>query len=50
MKLLKVLISFVVGTIASVLASNVFGAFGAVLGFIVGGVAAWWGAKRVLGE
>ncbi len=50
MRLLKTLISFVVGTIASVLGSKLLGAFGAVLGFVAGGVAAWWGARRVFGE
>ncbi|MGH7607920.1 MAG: hypothetical protein ACREME_11330 [Gemmatimonadales bacterium] len=47
MKLLKTLVAFVVGTIAGVIGSKVFGPFGAVLGFIAGGVAAWWGARRM---
>ena len=47
MKLLKALVSFIVGTLVGVLGNNLFGAFGAVLGFIAGGIAAWWVARRV---
>ena len=47
MKLLKALISFIVGTIAGAVGSKLFGFFGAVLGFVAGGVAAWWVARRV---
>ena len=47
MKLLKALVSFVVGTIAGAIGSKLFGPFGAILGFIVGGVAAWWVAQRM---
>ena len=47
MRLLKALVSFVVGTIAGVLGNKVLGPFGAVLGFIAGGVAAWWVARKV---
>ena len=50
MKLLKTLISFIVGTIAGVLGNSVLGPFGAVLGFIAGGIAAWWVARKVFGE
>lgn len=50
MRLLKTLVSFVVGTIAGVLGNMVLGPFGAVLGFIAGGVAAWWVARRVFGD
>jgi uncharacterized membrane protein YeaQ/YmgE (transglycosylase-associated protein family) len=49
-RLLKTLVSFVVGTIAGVLGNKVFGPFGAVLGFIAGGVAAWWAARKVFGD
>jgi hypothetical protein len=42
MKLLKLLINFVVATLASVLGENLFGPWGMLLGFIAGGVAAWW--------
>jgi hypothetical protein len=49
-KLLKVLVSFIVGTIVGVLGDKLIGPFGGVLGFIAGGVAAWWVARRVLGE
>ena len=47
MKLLKTLVSFVVGTVAGALGSKLFGPFGAVLGFIAGGVGAWWAAQRI---
>ena len=47
MKLLKTLVSFVVGTIAGAIGSKLFGPFGAILGFIAGGVAAWWVAQRM---
>jgi hypothetical protein len=47
MRLLKVLVSFVVGTVAGVLGNKVLGPFGAVFGFIAGGVAAWWVARKV---
>ena len=47
MKLLKTLISFIVGTLAGALGSKLFGPFGAILGFIAGGVAAWWVAQRM---
>src|SRR6267378_2455060 len=47
MKLLKTLVSFIVGTIAGALGSKLFGPFGAILGFIAGGVAAWWVAQKI---
>ena len=47
MKLLKTLVSFVVGTIVGVVGNKILGPFGAVLGFVAGGVAAWWVARRV---
>jgi hypothetical protein len=47
MKLLKGLVSFVVGTIGGAIGSKLFGPFGAILGFIAGGVAAWWVAQRM---
>src|SRR2546428_8980090 len=47
MKLLKALISFIVGTIAGAVGSKLFGSFRAVVGFVAGGVAAWWVARRV---
>lgn len=50
MKLLKTLISFVVGTVVGALGNSVFGPFGAVLGFIAGGVVAWWVAQRIFGD
>ena len=50
MKLLKALVSFIVGTIVGVIGDKLIGPFGAVLGFIAGGVAAWWAARRVFGD
>ena len=50
MKLLKTLVSFVVGTVVGVLGNSLLGPFGALLGFIAGGVAAWWVAQRVFGD
>jgi len=47
MKLLKTLVSFVVGTIVGALGDKLLGPFGGVLGFIAGGVAAWWVAQRI---
>jgi hypothetical protein len=49
-KLLKALVSFIVGTIAGAGANALIGPFGGVLGFIAGGVAAWWVARRVFGD
>jgi len=46
-RLLKALVSFIVGTLAGALGSKLFGPFGAILGFIAGGVAAWWVAQRM---
>ena len=47
MKLLKSLVSFVVGTIAGAIGSKLFGPFGAILGFVAGGVAAWWVVQKI---
>jgi hypothetical protein len=47
MRLLKALVSFVVGTIVGALGSKLLGPFGGVLGFIAGGVAAWWVVQRI---
>jgi hypothetical protein len=47
MRLLKTLISFVVATIVGALGNQVFGAFGMVLGFVAGGVVAWWVVRRL---
>jgi hypothetical protein len=46
-RLLKTLVSFVVATLVGVLGNQLFGAFGMVVGFVVGGVAAWWVARRI---
>ncbi len=47
MRLLKTLVSFVVGTVAGALGERVLGVWGALLGFIAGAIAAWWVARRV---
>jgi hypothetical protein len=47
MKLLKGLVSFVVGTLVGALGSKVFGIWGGLLGFIAGALAAWWVAQRM---
>jgi len=47
MRLLKGLISFIVGTVVGALGSKLLGPFGGVLGFIAGGVAAWWVVQRM---
>ena len=47
MRLLKGLVSFIVGTIAGAVGSKLIGPFGAVLGFIAGALAAWWVAQRM---
>jgi len=47
-RLLKTLVSFVVATLVGALGNQLFGAFGLVLGFVAGGVAAWWVARRVI--
>jgi hypothetical protein len=47
MKLLKTLVSFVVGTVVGALGSKVLGVWGGLLGFIAGALAAWWAAQRM---
>lgn len=47
MRLLKALVSFVVATLVGALGNQLFGAFGLVVGFVAGGVAAWWVARRI---
>ena len=47
MTLLKTLVSFIVGTVVGVLGNKLLGPFGAILGFVAGGVVAWWVARRV---
>jgi hypothetical protein len=47
MRLLKSLVSFIVGTIVGVLGNKVIGPFGGILGFVAGGVAAWWVVQRI---
>ena len=47
MKLLKALVSFVVATLVGAAGDKLLGGFGLVLGFVVGGVAAWWVVRRL---
>jgi hypothetical protein len=47
MRLLKTLVGFVVATLVGVLGNKLLGPFGLVVGFIAGGLAAWWVAKRL---
>lgn len=47
MRLLRGLVSFIVGTLVGALGSKLIGPFGAVLGFIAGALAAWWVAQRM---
>lgn len=47
MKLLKTLVNLVVATLVGVAGDKLFGAWGMMLGFIAGGLAAWWVARRV---
>lgn len=47
MKLLKGLVSFIVGTVVGALGSKVLGVWGGLLGFIAGALAAWWVAQRM---
>ncbi len=46
MKLLKGLINLVVATLVGAAGEKVFGAWGMILGFIAGGLAAWWVVRR----
>jgi hypothetical protein len=47
MKLLKTLVNLVVATLVGALGNRLLGAWGLVAGFIAGGVAAWWVARRM---
>ena len=47
MTLLKTLVNLVVATLVGALGDKLFGAWGMLLGFIAGGLAAWWVARRV---
>jgi hypothetical protein len=47
MNLLKTLINFVVSTLVGALGYWLFGPFGAILGFIAGGVVAWWVVRKM---
>ena len=48
MKLLKMLVNLVVATLVSAGGDKLFGPWGMILGFIAGGLAGWWVARRVL--
>jgi len=46
-RLLKTLVNLVVATLVSALGSKLLGAWGMILGFVAGGLAAWWVARNV---
>lgn len=48
MRLLKTLVNLVVATLVGALGDTLLGAWGMVVGFIVGGLAAWWVARRIV--
>lgn len=48
MKLLRGLISFIVGTVLGALGQKVMGVTGMVLGSIAGIFAGYWGARRLM--
>lgn len=47
MKLLKALVNLIVATLVGALGNQLLGAWGMLVGFIAGGIAAWWVARRV---
>jgi len=47
-KLLKTLVNLIVATLVGAGASKVLGAWGMIVGFIAGGLVAWWVARRLL--
>ncbi|HEV2752107.1 MAG TPA: hypothetical protein VGV12_16410 [Gemmatimonadales bacterium] len=47
MRLLKALVNLIVATLVGALGDKLFGAWGLMVGFIAGGVVAWWVARRV---
>jgi len=47
LRLLKILVNLIVATLVGVAGEKLLGAWGLILGFIAGGVAAWWVARRV---
>ncbi len=47
MRLLKILVNLIVATLVGVAGEKLLGAWGLILGFIAGGVAAWWVARRM---
>lgn len=47
MRLLKTLVNLVVATLVGAAGSKLFGGWGMLFGFIAGGLAAWWVARRV---
>jgi hypothetical protein len=49
MTLLKTLVNLVVATLVGALGNQLFGAWGMLLGFLAGGLAAWWVARRIWG-
>ena len=50
MRLLKALVNFVVATLLGALGNALFGGWGLLIGFVAGGVSAWWVARRIFDE
>ncbi|MGH7674011.1 MAG: hypothetical protein ACREMV_01960 [Gemmatimonadales bacterium] len=48
MRLLKILVNLIVATLVGAAGEKLLGVWGLILGFIAGGLAAWWVARRVL--
>lgn len=46
MKLLKGLINLIVATLVGAAGDKIFGAWGMMVGFIAGGLVAWWVMKE----
>ena len=47
MRLLKTLVNLVVATLVGAAGHKLLGTWGLVLGFVAGGLAAWWVARRM---
>jgi len=47
MRLLKTLVNLTVATLVGALGNKMLGAWGLVVGVVLGGLAAWWVGRRV---
>jgi uncharacterized membrane protein YdjX (TVP38/TMEM64 family) len=50
MKLLKMMVTFIAGTILGAVGQNLFGFWGMFFGSIGGAVVGWWAARRMMQE